>query len=464
MPKKSAKEIVQELNSNFALSLGAISEETGISQKTLTQVKKGKRILPEEQRALLESLFEEQEKLRMLEHRGITSTSYKNMFSSLLTRTTKSPAELSEEKEIPECSPVESDVEDDFPIDADIEAVEDIHIVAHAPKVESVSKNTEKEKKQMYTAKKIAKDLDISMQTVYSRISKIRSKMGQDWFSKNSTKTGQIRFVNATIYKMIKDMGQLYSPEEAAEILGISKDEFKELFNSFSENYKNLHVKTGKIDSAMLYTCRVKQNSRSDSSKEIISTENSINDIKDDTMSIPTVQHNTPGYTYTDKVAFLLNILGLSVKSATQQISNNAPNLQSSRIRRYLQGQEIPKNEQDVYLLAISNFFHVDKSWLIEDEPIAENEIKATFNDVGEAIFVLEDTDQANDGDFVYLSINGNEPELYHWHLRGINASLERSNGECLDVNLCKDDVKLLGRASCFKKMEIFYLPDSENH
>ena len=101
---------------------------------------------------------------------------------------------------------------------------------------------------------------------------------------------------------------------------------------------------------------------------------------------------------------------------------------------------------------------------MIEDEPIAENEIKATFNDVGEAIFVLEDTDQANDGDFVYLSINGNEPELYHWHLRGINASLERSNGECLDVNLCKDDVKLLGRASRFKKMEIFYLPDSENH
>lgn len=92
----------------------------------------------------------------MLEHRGITSTSYKNMFSSLLTRTTKSPAELSEEKEIPECSPVESDVEDDFPIDADVEAVEDIHIVVHAPKVESVSKNTEKGKEQMYTAKKIA--------------------------------------------------------------------------------------------------------------------------------------------------------------------------------------------------------------------------------------------------------------------------------------------------------------------
>lgn len=43
MPKKSAKEIVQELNSNFALSLGAISEETGISQKTLTQVKKGEK-------------------------------------------------------------------------------------------------------------------------------------------------------------------------------------------------------------------------------------------------------------------------------------------------------------------------------------------------------------------------------------------------------------------------------------
>lgn len=464
MPKKSAKEIVQELNSNFALSLGAISEETGISQKTLTQVKKGKRILPEEQRALLESLFEEQEKLRMLEHRGITSTSYKNMFSSLLTRTTKSPADLSEEKEIPECSPVESDVEDDFPIDADVEAVKDIHIVVHAPKLQSVSKNTEKEKEQMYTAKKIAKDLDISTQTVYSQISKIRSKMGQDWFSKNSTKTGQIRFVNATIYKMIKDMGQLYSPEEVAEILGISTGEFKELFNGFSENYKNLHVKDGKIDSAMLYNCQVKQNSRSGSSKEIISGENSVDIIRDDADSISVAQHNTPGYTYTDKVAFLLNVLGVSIKSATQQISDNAPNLQSSRIRRYLQGQEIPENEQDVYLLAISNFFHVDESWLIEDEPIAENEIKATFNDIGEAIFVLEDTDQANDGDFVYLSINGNEPELYHWHLRGINASLERSNGECLDINLCKDDVKLLGRASRFKKMEIFYLPDSENY
>lgn len=434
MAGMSTKEIIQKLNENFKLSITEISNNTGISQQALSKAEAGRKILPDAQRQSLKALFQEQEET-FPQHRCKSSGTYADMFSSLISQQA-SFEDCAEEDCEENLEQSFSDEENSFTTEEN----PDSEHLAFDPELEN-------ESEYMYTPDEISKKLGIKADVVRSRVDKIRVMMGEAFFNENSLKAGNVCSVNSIIYEKIQDMGTGYSQEEILSELKLSSAEFNEILGRFSRKYKKTHVKNGQIDSEMFDAITSIAESKISVDADRLDEELA----KNNTMRV-----TRPGYTYKDKVSFLLTVLGYSVKRATQEVSRSAPTLKSSSIRRYLRGQEIPESAEDVYLLAISSFFHVDAEWMIEDDSVKENEIKATFKDIGTAFFIIHDAEQAENGDFVYLSINGDSPALYRWHLNGIQATLEPSGAEeTLHVNLCKDEVKLLGRAIQIKRTVI---------